>query len=73
MTLDFIFWLVLFCREDVSFNIICLNVLKGIDQLNLLIWLKKNQLEIPLKGDIVKAFPGSITQKFRFDHLFSKI
>ena len=31
-TLDFIFRLVLYSHEDVSFNIICLNVLEGIDQ-----------------------------------------
>ena len=32
VTLDFIFRLMLCSREDVSFNIICLNVLEGIKQ-----------------------------------------
>ena len=41
--------------EDVSFNIICLNVLEGIKQFYLLMWLKKTRLEIPFKGDNVKA------------------
>ena len=31
-TLDFIFRLVHYSREDVSFNSICLNVLEGIQQ-----------------------------------------
>ena len=53
--LDFIFQLVLCSDEDVSFNIICLNVLEGIKQFNLLMWFKKNQLETPFKGDNVKA------------------
>ena len=30
VTLDFIFLLVLYSHEDVSFNITCLNVLEGI-------------------------------------------
>ena len=55
MTLEFVFWLVLFSREDVLFNIICLNVLEGIKQFYLLMWFKKNQPEIPFKGDNVKA------------------
>ena len=52
--LDFIFRLVL-CREDVSFNSICLNVLEGIKQFYLLMWFKKTQLETSFKGDNVKA------------------
>ena len=36
VTLDFIFRLMLCSREDVSFNIICLNTLEGIKQLYLL-------------------------------------
>ena len=36
VTLDFIVRLMLCSREDVSFNIICLNVLEGIKQLYLL-------------------------------------
>ena len=32
VTLDFIFQLMLCSHEDVSFNIICLNVLEGIKQ-----------------------------------------
>ena len=55
MTLDCIFLLVLCSCEDVSFNIICLNMLEGIKQFYLLMWFKKNRLETPFKGDNVKA------------------
>ena len=55
MALDFIFRLVHCSSEDVSFNIICLNVLEGIKQSNLLMWFKKIRLETPFKGDNVKA------------------
>ena len=56
VTLDFIFRLVHCSHEDVSFNIICLNVLEGIKQFYLSLWLKKTRLETPpLKGDNVKA------------------
>ena len=55
MTLEFIFWLVLYSSEDVSFNGICLNVLEDIKQFYLLMWAKKNQLETPFKSDDVKA------------------
>ena len=55
VTLEFIFWLVHCCSEDVSFNSISLNVLGGIKQFYLLIWFKKTQLETPFKGDNVKA------------------
>ena len=55
MTLDFIFRLVHCSSEDVSFNIIRLNVLEGIKQFYLLIWFKKTQLETPFKGDNIKA------------------
>ena len=55
VTLDFIFRLVLCSHEDVSFKIICLDVLEGIKQFYLLMWFKKNRLEIPFKGDNVKA------------------
>ena len=41
--------------EYVSFNSICLNVLEGIKQFYLLMWFKKTRLEIPFKGDNVKA------------------
>ena len=54
VTLDFIFWLMLYSHEDVSFNIIFLNVMEGIKQLHLSMWLKKNRLETPFKGDNVK-------------------
>ena len=54
VTLDFIFRLVLYSREDVSFNIICLNVLEDIKQIYLLMSFKKNRLETPFKGDDVK-------------------
>ena len=55
MTLDFIFRLVHYSSEDVSFNIICLNVLEGIKQFYLLMWFTKIRLETPFKGDNVKA------------------
>ena len=54
--LDFLFRLVLYSREDVSFKSICLNVLEDIKQLYLLMWFKKNRLETPFKGDDVKSF-----------------
>ena len=55
VTLDFIFRLVHCSSEDLSFNIICLNVLEGIKQLHLLMRFKKTRLETPFKGDNVKA------------------
>ena len=55
VTLDFIFRLVLYSHEDVSFNIIFLNVLEGIKQFNLSMWFKNTRLETPFKGDNVKA------------------
>ena len=55
MTLYFIFRLVLYSREDVSFSSICLNVLEDIKQFYLLMWFIKTRLETPLKGDDVKA------------------
>ena len=51
VTLDFIFRLVYYSGEDVSFNIICLNVLEGIKQFYLLMWFKKTRLDTPFKGD----------------------
>ena len=53
--LDFIFRLVLYSREDVSFNILFLNVLECIKQFHLSMWFKKNRLETLFKGDNVKA------------------
>ena len=53
VTLYFIFRLVLCSREDVSFNSICLNMLEGINQFYVLVWLKKTRLETPFKGDNV--------------------
>ena len=55
VTLDFIFRLVLYSREDVSFNIIFLNVLESIILFHLSMWFKRNRLETPFKGDNVKA------------------
>ena len=55
VTLDFIFQLVLCSIEDVSYNIICLNVLEGIKQFYLLMWFKNKRLETPFKGDDIKA------------------
>ena len=56
--LDFIFWLVLYSREDVLFNIICLDVLEGIKQFYLLMWFENTpppRLETMFKGDDVSA------------------
>ena len=55
VALDFIFRLVLYGHEDVSFNVIFLNVLEGIKQFHLSMWFKKNRLETPFKGENVKA------------------
>ena len=56
MTLELFFRLVLYSREDVSFNSICLNVLEDIKQLYLSrMWFKKNWLETSFKGDHVKT------------------
>ena len=55
MTLDFIFRLVFYSHEYVSFNTIFLNVLKGIKQLNLSMWSMETRLETSFKGDNVKA------------------
>ena len=55
VTLDFNFRLVLYSHEDLSFNSICMNVLEGIKQFDLLMWFKKTRLETPFKGDNVKA------------------
>ena len=55
VTLDFIFRLVLYSQEDVSFNIIFANELEGIKQVHLSMWFKKKRLETPYKGDNVKA------------------
>ena len=55
VTLDFIFRLVLYSHEDVSFNVIFLNVLEDIKQYHLSMWFKKKRLETPFKGDNVKA------------------
>ena len=55
VTLDFIFRLVHCSCEDVSFNIICLNVFEGIKQFYLLMWFKKTRQETPFKRDNLKA------------------
>ena len=55
VTLDFIFRLVHCSSEDVSFNIICPNVLEGIKQFYLLMWFKKTRQETPFNCDNVKA------------------
>ena len=55
VTLDFIFRLLHCSSEDVSFNIFCLNVLEGIKQFYLSVLFKKTRLEIPFKGDNIKA------------------
>ena len=53
--LNFIFRLVLYSHENVSFNTIFLNVLEGIKQINLSMWFMKKRLETPFKGDNVKT------------------
>ena len=55
VTLDFIIRVVLYGHEDVSFNIIYLNVLEGIKQFPLSMWFQKTRLETPFKGDNVKV------------------
>ena len=55
VTLDFIFRLVLYSRDDVSLNSICLSVLDDIKQFYLLMWFKTNRIETPFKCDDVKA------------------
>ena len=57
VTLDFIVRLVRYSSEDVSFKIICLNVLEDNKQFYLLMWFNKFRLEtpVPFKGDDVKA------------------
>ena len=55
VTLDFILRLVLCSHEDVSFNIICLNVFGGIKKFYLSMWFKKNLTKTPFKGYNVKA------------------
>ena len=54
MTLDFIFRLVLCSREDVSLNIICLNVLEGIKQFYLSMWFKKSKLKDDNVNTLIK-------------------
>ena len=55
VTLDLIFRLVHCSSEDVLFNSVCLNMLEGIKQFNLLMWFKRTRLETPFRGDNVKA------------------
>ena len=55
LTLDFIFRLVHCSSGDVSFNSICLNVLKGINSFTCYFGSGKIQLETPFKGNSVKA------------------
>ena len=55
VTLVLIFRLVHCSSEDVSFNSVCLNMLEGIKQFNLLMWFKKTRQETPFRGDNVKA------------------
>ena len=55
VTLDFIFRLVHCSSEDGSLNSIYLNVLEGVKQFYLLMWVKKTRPETLFKGDNVKA------------------
>ena len=71
VTLDFIFWHALYSHEDVSFNIIFLNVLEGIKQFHLSMWFKKIRLETLLKGDNVKALKKTSNCKKKMVLYFS--
>ena len=51
----FIFRLVLCSCEDLSFNIICLNVFGDIKHFYLFMWFKKNRLETPFNGENVNS------------------
>ena len=73
MSLDFIFRLVHCSSEDVSFNIICLNVLDGIKQFCLLMWFKKTRLETPFKGDNVKTLVKTSNCENLVLYFFEKI
>ena len=55
VTYDFIFRLMLCSHEDVSFTIICLNVLEGTKKDFLALWFKKDRIETPFKGDNLNA------------------
>ena len=59
VTLDFIFPLVLYSHEDVSFNIPFLYVLEGIIQFHLSMWFKKNRQETLFKGDNIALIKTS--------------
>ena len=61
-----IFWLVLCSHRDVSFNIVCLNLLKYIKKLYLLMWFKNFRLETPFKGDNAKTFIRQIVKTWSF-------
>ena len=63
----------LYSHEDVSFNIILLNVLEGIKQFYLSMWSKKNRLETPLKGDNVKALLNTSNCEILVLYLSQKI
>ena len=69
VTLDFIFRLVHCSSEDVSFNIICLNVLEGIKQFYLLMLFKKTRLEPSFKGDNVKALVKALVKTSNCENL----
>ena len=71
VTLDFIFWLVLYSHEDVSYTIIFLIVLKGIKRFHLSMWFKKTRLETLFEGDNVKALIKTSNCE-NFVHFFSK-
>ena len=73
MTLDFIFRLVHYSSEDVSFNIIYLNVLGGIKQFYLLMWFKKTRLETLFKGDNVKALVKTSNSEYLVLYFSEKV
>ena len=63
----------LYSREDVSFNSICLNVLEDIKQSYLLMWFKKTRLETPFKGDDVKALIKTSNCENLVLYIFEKV
>ena len=64
VTLDFIFRLVVCSTEDVLFNISCLDELEGIEQLYVLMWFNKSQLDTPFKCEYIKVLMWTLGPLF---------
>ena len=73
LTLNFIFRLVLYSHEDLSFNIICLIVFEDIKEFYLLLWFKKNRLETPFKVDDVNALIKTSNCENLFPYFSGKV